>query len=81
MTVDWRKYIHSDFKVMMGKPVFISTRIPVELILEKLAAGEPIEQILEAHPRLTRQSILAAIAFATESLKADMVYPVAVGVA
>jgi len=76
--MDWRQYIHTDFNVMMGKPVIIGTRIPVELILEKLAAGETYEQILEAHPRLTRQAILAAIAFATESLRADMLYPVAV---
>ncbi|HOU14846.1 MAG TPA: DUF433 domain-containing protein [Anaerolineae bacterium] len=76
--MDWRQYIHTDFNIMMGKPVIVGTRIPVELILEKLAAGETYDQILEAHPRLTRQAILAAIAFATESLRADMLYPVAV---
>jgi len=47
--------------VMMGKPVIKGTRITVESILEKLAAGETIEQILEAHPRLTREAILAAL--------------------
>jgi len=40
---------------MMGKPVIAGTRITGELILEKLAAGETIEEILEAHPRLTRK--------------------------
>jgi len=60
---------------MMGKPVIAGTRITVELILEKLAAGETVEQILEAHPRLTRESIRAAIAFAAEALRADVVYP------
>jgi uncharacterized protein DUF433 len=45
---------------MMGKPVIAGTRITVELILEKLAAGETAEQLLEAHPRLTREGILAA---------------------
>ncbi len=68
--MDWQNYIHSDFKIMMGKPVIVGTRIPVELILEKIAAGETFEQILEAHPRLTREAILAAIAFAAESLRA-----------
>ncbi len=48
----------------MGKPVVAGTRITVELILEKLAAGETVEQILEAHPQLTRQAIQAALAFA-----------------
>lgn len=60
--------IQTDPAVMMGKPVVAGTRITVELILEKLAAGETPEQILEAHPRLTRESILAALAYAAETL-------------
>jgi uncharacterized protein (DUF433 family) len=72
-----RKMIVSDPKVMMGKPVIAGTRITVELILEKLAAGETVDQILDAHPRLTREAVQAALAFAAESLKADVVYPIA----
>lgn len=68
--------IVSDPAVMMGKPVIAGTRITVELILEKLAAGETIEQLLEAHPRLTRQAIQAALAFAAEALHGDVVYPI-----
>jgi uncharacterized protein (DUF433 family) len=68
--------IVSDPSVMMGKPVIDGTRITVELILEKLAAGESIDQILSAHPRLTREAILAALDFAARSLRADVVYPV-----
>lgn len=67
--------IISDPGIMMGKPVVAGTRITVELILDKLAAGESIDQILLAHPRLTEQSIRAAIAFAAEALRADVVYP------
>lgn len=69
--------IHSNPKVMMGKPVILGTRITVELILEKLASGETIEQVLEAHPRLTRQAVLAALGFAAQALRADVVYPIA----
>ena len=61
--------IQSDPTVMMGKPVIAGTRITVELILEKLAAGETIEQILEAHPRLTRESISAALAYAAQAVR------------
>lgn len=61
--------IQTDPAVMMGKPVVAGTRITVELILEKLAAGETPEQILEAHPRLTREAILAALAYAAETLR------------
>ena len=68
--------IVSDFTVMLGKPVIAGTLITVELILEKLVAGESIEQLLEAHPRLTRPAILAALDFAARSLRADVVYPI-----
>jgi uncharacterized protein (DUF433 family) len=67
--------IKSDPAVMMGKPVVAGTRITVELILEKLAAGETYDEILSAHPRLTVESIRAALAFAAEALRADVVYP------
>ena len=68
--------ISSDPAVMMGKPVIAGTRIPVELILEKLADGEPVEQILDAHPRLTYEAIQEALSFAAESLRGGMVYPI-----
>lgn len=53
-----------DPAIMVGKPCIKGTRITVELILEKLAAGLPYEDILADHPRLQREDILAAIAFA-----------------
>jgi len=67
--------ITSDPKIMMGKPVVAGTRITVELILEKLGAGETIEQILQAHPGLTEAGLRAALAFASKAMKADVVYP------
>jgi uncharacterized protein (DUF433 family) len=70
------RLIVSDPAILMGKPVVAGTRISVELILEKLAAGETFEQLLDAHPRLTRQAILAALAFAARALRADVVYPI-----
>jgi len=69
--------IQSDPSIMMGKPVIAGTRITVEIILEKLAAGETIEDILSAHPRLTEEAIKAALSFAAEALRADVIYPVA----
>ena len=63
------RLIVSDPAVIIGNPVIASTRITVELVLEKLAAGETVDQILDAHPRLTREGIQAALAFATEALR------------
>jgi uncharacterized protein (DUF433 family) len=70
-----RSLIVSDPAVMMGKPVVAGTRITVDLILEKMASGETVEQLLEAHPRLTREGIFAALDYAARVLRSDLVYP------
>ncbi len=75
MREEWHKWIVSDPDIMMRKPVIKGTRITVELILEKLAAGESIEDILEAHPHLGREAIQAALAFAADALHMDVVRP------
>jgi len=72
---DYREMVVSNPGVMMGKPVIAGTRITVELILEKLAAGETVEQILDAHPRLNQDAVRAALAFAADALRADVIYP------
>jgi uncharacterized protein (DUF433 family) len=71
-----KSMVISDPAIMVGKPVIAGTRITVELILEKLAAGETVEQILDAHPRLTEDAIKEALSFAARALKSDVVYPV-----
>jgi uncharacterized protein (DUF433 family) len=56
--------------VMMGKPCLKGTRIPVYLILEKLAAGETSESILAAYPQLRSEHIRASLEYAAR-LAAD----------
>lgn len=60
--------ISQDPKVMVGKPVIRGTRITVELILRALGNGWSTEMILEQYPHLKREDILAAQAFAADSL-------------
>jgi uncharacterized protein (DUF433 family) len=55
-------------KVMLGKPVIRGTRIPVELILRKLSEGAMEPDLLDAYPRLTREDIQAALAYAADIL-------------
>lgn len=62
---------------MMGKPVIVGTRITVESILERLAAGESIGDVVASHPRLTEAAVREALAFAAAALRADVTYPVA----
>jgi uncharacterized protein (DUF433 family) len=75
--LDYSSYIEVNPKKMMGKPVIKGTRITVELIIEKLAAGETVEQILADYPSLYKEAIYAALQFAAENLKASHIYPIA----
>ncbi|MFM7107729.1 MAG: DUF433 domain-containing protein [Planctomycetaceae bacterium] len=68
--------IQSDPDVMMGKPVVRGTRITIETILRKLSCGESIEQVLESHPRLTREAVLAALNYAAEAMAHETVHAV-----
>lgn len=60
--------ISSDPEVMQGRPCIKGTRIPVELLLEKLGEGMSIDELLEAYPHLTREDVLAALRFAADYL-------------
>ena len=60
---------------MLGKPVILGTRITVEILLEKIAAGSTIADILEDYPQLTREDVLAAAAYAREALSTDEIIP------
>jgi uncharacterized protein (DUF433 family) len=75
--MNWQKHIVSNPKVMLGKPVIRDTRIPVDLILEKLSKGETIEQLLKSYPSLSRESILACLAFAAKSVRNELTYSIA----
>ncbi len=55
-------------EIMFGKPVIHGTRITVELILRKLAAGMTVDEIIAEHPHLTADDVYAAAAFAADHL-------------
>ena len=54
----------SNAEVMMGKPCIKGTRIPVYLLLQKMAAGEDADQLLAAYPQLTKEDLLACLEYA-----------------
>jgi uncharacterized protein (DUF433 family) len=64
MTDDTSSLITSDPEILGGKPVIAGTRISVQLILEKLRDGWSIQDLLDDYPHLTREQIIAAIAYA-----------------
>ena len=61
--MNWKEHISSDPEIMFGKMVIKGTRIPVELILEKLAAGNTVEDLIQAYPRITAADVQACLLF------------------
>jgi uncharacterized protein (DUF433 family) len=61
--------------VMLGKPVIRGTRLTVEIILEKLAAGRTVERVREDYPFLAREDVLAALAYARNAIGTDELIP------
>ena len=73
--MEWRDRITTDPEILVGKPVIKGTRISVELIVGWLANGWTFEQVLESYPNITREDILAALAFAADRLREDDYIP------
>ncbi len=57
-----------DSKVMIGKPIIRGTRLTVEFVLNLLAYGATVAEILEEYSGLTEKDIQACLLFATKSL-------------
>ena len=62
---------------MYGKPVIKGTRTPVDIILEKLSEGNNIEDLLRSYPHISAEHIYAALSFAAERIKNEVVYTLA----
>lgn len=75
---EYNTIIEVNPKIMMGKPVIRGTRLTVEMILEELAAGTTVDDLIEAHDDLTVDAIKAALSFAADALKGEKTYQLAV---
>ena len=64
--MDWRELITVDPTICHGQACIAGTRILVSVILDNLAAGVSVDEILSSYPSLTKLSIQAAIAYAAE---------------
>lgn len=60
--------------VMLGKPVIRNTRIPVELLLRKLAEGASVAELLDAYPRLTEEDVRACLEYAADAIAHEGIY-------
>lgn len=66
--MNWRTHITTDPSIMFGKACIKNTRIPVDLILEKLGKGYTIEELLAAYPKISEEDIKACMLYASASI-------------
>jgi uncharacterized protein (DUF433 family) len=71
---DLLKRISVDPEIMLGKPVIKGTRLPIDIIVEKIAYGETKEDIKKDYPFLTDQDIRAALLYAAKRLSLEETY-------
>lgn len=65
--------IETNPNIMFGKPVIKGTRLPVEIILEKLAFGETEDEILKEYPFIKKEDIKASLLYAAKTLSLEEV--------
>ncbi len=75
--MNWQQHIVVDPVVLSGKPVVKGIRLTVEFVLGLLAQGWNEAEILRNYPGLTREQILACVAYAQERLSDEKVFTVA----
>ncbi len=64
--MDWQKHISVDPQVCHGKACIHGTRVMVSVVLDNLAAGLSVDEVLRSYPSVTREAVKAAIAYAAE---------------
>jgi uncharacterized protein (DUF433 family) len=74
-TFHYQDRIVADPRILAGKPVIKGTRIAVDLVLEELSFNPDVNELLAAHPDLTRADIQACLAYAKDMLTGEEVSP------
>ena len=75
MTRQWQNRISINPDIHHGEPCIKGTRIPVAILVGNLADGMTFADIIEAYPQLSSEDIYAALAYATEVMRQEIVYP------
>ncbi len=75
--IRWQDHIAISPDLHHGDPCIKGTRIPIKIIIGSLADGMTPEEVMAAYPQLTREDILAALAYAAEMLHDDLLAPLA----
>lgn len=66
--LDISRVAHSDPKILSGAPVFTGTRVPVRILFEFLAAGDKLDEFLDAYPSVSRAQAVSLLEVAEQTV-------------
>jgi uncharacterized protein (DUF433 family) len=75
--IDWKKYIFIDPNLHHGEPCIKGTRVPVSIIVGSIADGMTFDEVITEYPQITNEAIRAALAYAAEIVRQDILLPLA----
>lgn len=73
--ISWRDRIVIDPQIHHGEPCIKGTRVPVSVIVGSFADGMTVDEIIEQYPQLTPEDIKAALAYAAEVIRQEIILP------
>lgn len=75
--INWQNFIIIDPELHHGEPCITGTRVPVAILVGSIADGMTIEQVIQEYPQLKRESVQAALAYAADVVRQDILLPLA----
>ena len=73
--INWQEHISIDKAINHGEPCIKGTRVPVAIIVGSIADGMSMDEILDEYPQLKRESIQAALAYAADAVRQEIILP------
>lgn len=73
--IHWQNYIVIDPEIHHGEPCIKGTRVAVAVIVGSIANGMTFDEVLREYPQITREGIQAALAYAADVIRQDILLP------
>ena len=75
--INWKNYVIVDPEIHHGEPRIKGTRVPVAMLVGSIADGMTIEEVMKEYPQITREAVQAALAYAADVVRHDILLPLA----
>jgi uncharacterized protein (DUF433 family) len=74
---NWQNFVTIDPEIHHGEPCIKGTRVPVALLVGSIADGMTIEEVVIEYPQITREAVQAALAYAADVIRQEILLPLA----